>query len=313
MSLTVSIFQKPCPGCAANVAISTTRCDCGHSFESAANNLSPLEATLRDEELYEGYLTARAEQARQAAHLADQALAKDRSNAELLSAAILAREVAKSIDSDLAEQQDKITAIRKALRDVEPLAPVVSPAATKPSAVTKMSVAHQPPVTLSTPARPTPAATVSPLTADTEKTVAVAAPAKPASVPVWHAATTQKAAGVLAALKNAKAREANARAQQTKVKAEAEQSSIPATASTHGAVPPSAFRKEQASRADKIMEARKTIDGKECPNCTSSVPVNTTRCQCGFAFVSGGTELPSLTLCTGDFTALRNSLKLNLR
>ncbi len=61
------------------------------------------------------------------------------------------------------------------------------------------------------------------------------------------------------------------------------------------------------------MEARKTIDGKECPNCTSSVPVNTTRCQCGFAFVSGGTELPSLTLCTGDFTALRNSLKLNLR
>ena len=91
------------------------------------------------------------------------------------------------------------------------------------------------------------------------------------------------------------------------------QTSAPATASTHGTTPPSAFRMEQASRADKIMEARKTIDGKECPNCTSSVPVNTTRCRCGFAFVSGSTELPSLTLCTGDFTALRNSLKLNLR
>jgi hypothetical protein len=61
------------------------------------------------------------------------------------------------------------------------------------------------------------------------------------------------------------------------------------------------------------MESHKPADGKECPNCTSSVPTNTTRCRCGFAFVSDGTELPSLTLCTGDFTALRNSLKLNLR
>jgi len=313
MSLTLSIFQKPCPGCASSVAISAVRCDCGHSFESTANSLSPLEATLRDEELYESYLTARAEQARQAARMAEQTLAKDTSNAELVSAAALAREVAKSIDSDLAEQQNKIAAIRNALRDVEPLAPVVSPAATKPSTVTMMSVSHQPPVTPSTAARPTPAATVSPKLQELEKTLAVAAPAKPASVPVWHAAKTQKAAGVLAALKNAKAREANARAQQAKAKAEAEQLSAPATASTHGAVPPSTFRKEQSSRAEKIMEARKTIDGKECPNCTSSVPVNTTRCACGFAFVSGSTELPSLTLCTGDFTALRNSLKLNLR
>ena len=313
MSLTLSIFQKSCPGCASSVAISAVRCDCGHSFESTANNLSPLEATLRDEELYEGYLTARAEQARQAARMAEQALAKDTSNAELVSAAVLAREVAKSIDSDLKEQQNKIAAIRNTLRDVEPLAPVVSPAATKPSTVAKMSVSHQPPVTPSTPARPAPVVTVSPIPLDLEKTLPVAAPAKPASVPVWHATTTQKAAGVLATLKNAKAREAIARAQQAKAIAEAKQSSAPATASTHGAVPPSAFRKEQSSRAEKIMEARKTVDGKECPNCTSSVPVNTTRCQCGFAFVSGGTELPSLTLCTGDFTALRNSLKLNLR
>lgn len=309
----MSIFQKTCPGCASSVAISVVRCDCGHNFESAANNLSPLEATLRDEELYEGYLTARAEQARQAARIADQALAKDTSNAELVSAAALAREVAKSIDSDLAQQQSKIAAIRNALRAVEPLAPVVSPAATKPSTVTKMSASYQPSVTPTTPARPAPAASVSPIPLDLEKTLPVAAPAKPASVPVWHATTTQKAAGVLAALKNAKAREAIARVQQAKATAEAEQKPAPATTSAHGAALPSAFRKEQSSRAEKIMEARKTIDGKDCPNCTSSVPVNTTRCACGFAFVSGSTELPSLTLCTGDFTALRNSLKLNLR
>ncbi|HJW81764.1 MAG TPA: zinc ribbon domain-containing protein [Acidiferrobacterales bacterium] len=297
----MSIFQKPCPSCAASVAISATRCGCGHSFESAANNLSPLEATLRDEELYEGYLAARAEQARQAARRAEEVLAENTSNSELVSACALAREVAKSIDSDLAEQQKKIAAIRNALHDLEPVAPVVPPAA-KPSTVREKSVSRQSPKTPVTTARPSPIVTVSPIPVAAEKTLPVAAPAKPAPASVRHAATTQKAAGVLAALKNAKAREAVARAQQLK-----------AAASAHGTVPPSAFRKEQASRAEKIMEARKTIDGKECPNCTSSVPVNTTRCRCGFAFVSGGTELPSLTLCTGDFTALRNSLKLNLR
>lgn len=301
MSLSLSIFQKPCPSCAASVAISATRCGCGHSFESAANNLSPLEATLRDEELYEGYLAARAEQARQAARRAEEVLAENTSNSELVSACALAREVAKSIDSDLAEQQKKIAAIRNALHDLEPVAPVVPPAA-KPSTVREKSVSRQSPKTPATTARPSPIVTVSPIPVAAEKTLPVAAPAKPAPASVRHAATTQKAAGVLAALKNAKAREAVARAQQLK-----------AAASAHGTVPPSAFRKEQASRAEKIMEARKTIDGKECPNCTSSVPVNTTRCRCGFAFVSGGTELPSLTLCTGDFTALRNSLKLNLR
>jgi len=317
MSISLSIFQKPCPGCASSVATSAVRCDCGHIFESAANSLSPLETTLRDEELYEGYLAARAEQARQAACTAEEALADDTSNAELVAASALAREVAKSIENDLAEQQNKIAAIRKALRALEPAAPVVPPAATKPSTVTKKSASHRPPVTASAPARPAPAANVSPVQPDLKKTPPVAAPAKPVPVSVWHATTTQKAAGVLAALKNAKAREAVVRAQQAKAAAEAaaeaEKTSASAAVNTHGATPPSAFRMEQASRADKIMEARKTIDGKECPNCTSSVPVNTTRCRCGFAFVSGSTELPSLTLCTGDFTALRNSLKLNLR
>lgn len=268
---------------------------------------------LRDEELYEGYLAARAEQARQAACTAEEALADDTSNAELVAASALAQEVAKSIENDLAEQQSKIAAIRNALRELEPVAPVVPPAVTKPSTVTKKSASHRPPVTPSAPARPAPAATVSPIQSDLKKTPPVAAPAKPVPVSVWHATTTQKAAGVLAALKNAKAREAVVRAQQAQAAAEAEKTSAPAAVNTHGTTPPSAFRMEQASRADRIMEARKTIDGKECPNCTSSVPVNTTRCRCGFAFVSGSTELPSLTLCTGDFTALRNSLKLNLR
>jgi hypothetical protein len=106
---------------------------------------------------------------------------------------------------------------------------------------------------------------------------------------------------VLSALKSAKTRESIARARQA------------AVATRSSAVPPADFRKDQASRAEKIVEARKAADDKECPNCTSIIPINTTRCRCGFAFVEVSTELPSLTLCTGDFTALRNSLKTNLR
>jgi hypothetical protein len=353
------------------VAVGLARCDCGHVFESAGYSLSPLEATLRDEELYEGYLAARSEQARQAARTAHEALAEDTSNPELVAACALAREVAKSIEDDLVEQQNKIAAMRNTLRALEPAAPTVldPPAVSKSSAVTEKTASRQPPAAPSITARPTATATVAPAPAVLEKTNPVIAATEPASVPVWHVATTQsaagmsashqtpaapvsarptpaatmntipaasekttpvaaapakpasvwratttqKAAGVLAALKNAKVRESIARAQQAVAIAEMEKTSAQASANAHGAVPPSAFRKEQASKAEKIMEARKAIDGKECPNCTSCVPVNTTRCQCGFAFVSGGTDLPSLTLCTGDFTALRNSLKLNLR
>ena len=299
MSISSSIFQKPCPACASSVSVSAARCGCGHIFETATNSLSPLEAALRDEELYEGYLAARADQARQAAHSAEQALAEDAGNPELTSAAMLAIEVARSIDSDLAEQRNKIAAMRNALHERKPAAPVAAP---------KKASTARPVVKPSTPVR---RAATTPAPVASANSPSVTAPAKPVSTPVWQATTTQKAAGVLSALKNAKAREAIARAQQASAAAEAKKAS--AAASTHGAAPPSAFRKEQASRAEKIMEARKTVDGKECPNCTSSVPINTTRCRCGFAFVSDSTELPSLTLCTGDFTALRDSLKLNLR
>jgi hypothetical protein len=360
VSLSLSIFQKPCPGCASSVSVSATRCDCGHVFESASNSLSPLEASLRDEELYEGYLAARAEQAHQVAYVAEQALSEEADNPELASAAVLAREVARSIDDDLAEQRKKIAAIRKALpksvsvaptpiaTSVIPDSPVVAetraptqtialptvpeqPAPVVPSVIVKHESAV---VVADTPApagivvkptektRPAPAATAAPISTPTPPTVA-SKPVKTTSSPTWQATTAQKAAGVLAAIKNAKVRESLTRAKNAVVAAaRVEQKAVshapmpqpaPTAASVPSAAPPSAFRKEQASRAEKIMDAHKSVDSKECPNCTSSVPGNTTRCQCGFTFVTDGNELPSLTLCTGDFTALRNSLKLNLR
>jgi hypothetical protein len=370
VSLASSIFQKPCPGCAASVSVSATRCDCGHVFESAADSLSPLEASLRDEELYEGYLAARAEQAQQVARVAEQALAEEADNPELISAAALSREVAKSIDNDLAEQRKKIAAIQDALRKTQPVAPMPAAASViteaaipesavaaeapapvliiaKPvppkrpapiaasakiiaelpeSAVVAAAPAPAPKITVrpSAPTRPAPAAVVTPPSTPVLKPATSATSRVKPVTPTWQASTAQKAADVLAAIKNAKVRESLARAKNavvaaatTKEKAVVTHTPLPqpepASSSAPSVAPPSAFRKEQASKAEKIMEAHKAADDKECPNCTSRVLVNTTRCQCGFAFVSGGNELPSLTLCTGDFTALRNSLKLNLR
>jgi hypothetical protein len=325
VSISSSIFQKPCPACAASVSVGAARCHCGHQFESSANCLSPEEAALRDEELYEGYLAARADQSQQAARTAEQALAEDASNPEMISAAALAREVAKSIENDLAEQRSKIAVMQSALRAREPVphAPVGPSPTTELPAVavtTEKAAPTWPAVRSPAPERPARSANTIPTPGRVANPASVSAPAKTASAPVWKASTTQKAADVLAALKNAKARETVTRSQQAiAAAAHAKQTSAPHVPPpqpapvTASAVPSSEFRKEQASRAEKIMEARQPADAKDCPNCTSSVPITTTRCRCGFAFVSGGTELPSLTLCTGDFTALRNSLKLNLR
>lgn len=310
MSLSASIFQKTCPACALNAPVSAERCQCGHTFESATQLQSPQEIALRDEELYEGYLNARTEQAEQAAYIAAQALAEEPNNPEIIAAAELAREVAHAIEADLEAQRRKIAVLRAALPVV--IKPVV---ATTPLVA---PVAALPPLKMAPPLPLPDAPMIVEVAAPPKPTVATAAYAPQALNPKIHrASAAQKAAGVLAALKSAKAKEAAARAQQTlsleqKLKAQMAAQAVrqEATASTS---PSPSFRQEQAAKAEKVMEAHKLVDAKECSNCTASVPLNTSRCHCGFTFNSGSTDLPSLTLCTGDFTALRNSLKLNLR
>lgn len=288
MSTSYSIFQKPCPACASSVSIGADRCRCGHVFESSVKDQSPQEAALRDEELYESYLAARAQQARQAAHIAEEALAEKPGDDECISAAELAIEVANAIEADLAAQNTKISALRHALPAVKPVTRVALP---------DIAPLDLPVVTSIVAVRPVLTPTVSPAKANTAPTVQ------------HSASTAQKAAGVLAALKSAKARERVARARQAMA---TDQPAAPANTTPSG-VPPNSFRQDQASRAEKIMETHRTPDAKDCPNCTASVPLNTTRCHCGFAFISASSDMPSLTLCTGDFTALRDNFKLGLR
>lgn len=278
---------------------------------------------MRDEELYESYLSARAQQAQQAADSVERELAEKPRDPELISAAELAREVARSIEADLEAQRSKIAALRRALPPkpvVLPPLPKIGVAVAPPKVPVEVAVAPVAPKPV-----PVPAAeiTVAPSAQKIEKIELKAVTPEPVTTPkavktVARASATHKAAEVLAALKSAKAREAARRAREA-LEAEAKFAKQVAAdpdilvQTMPKNVPPPAFRQDQAAKAERVMESRKAADEKECPNCTASVPLNTSRCHCGFAFITGSSDLPSLTLCTGDFTALRNSLKLNLR
>ncbi len=300
MSGTLSIFQKVCPSCAAHIAVDAANCACGHEFETAGgnNSASADEQALRDEELYENYLAARAGQAAEAARAAAEWLAAEPDNSDRANAAQLAQEVASSLEADLNEQRTKINAMRRALGPRLMSAPPAKPAAAAPKPA-KQAAAK--------PAAPTQPAAKPPVGAARTALKPAAIPAKPAPMPAAAAvsaapalpsmSSTHKAAAALDAIKRAKAQE-----------------TVAATpAPTVTAIPPDSFRAEQAARASRaIAEQPKAATSKDCPNCTAAVPLATTRCRCGYTFVSGTNDLPTLTLCTGDFTALRNSLKLNL-
>lgn len=277
MSVSISIFQKVCPACASNVSVSAETCSCGHRFESETEAGSSIEAALRDEELYETYLIARAEQAKQATLAAFEAHSADPSNASKTAALELSRGVAKEVEEDLRAQREKIAALRNANASPTPKS---NPAPTGIPALSPSTARATPATTAPKPIAAKPAA---PRTPAAHAPVVSAAPA----------AVTSKAAGVLSAIKNAKAREMP-----------------PVTPNT---TPPAQFRHEQAGRADKVMETLASESGLNCPNCTATVPINTARCGCGYTFpTSGASDMPSLTLCTSDFTALRNNFLKDL-
>lgn len=112
----------------------------------------------------------------------------------------------------------------------------------------------------------------------------IAAPAPGVNGPT---AAASRISGVLSALKEAKARETAAPVPSAKASAQ--------------------FRQEQGARANKVMETLASETAVNCPNCTATLPANIARCACGYTFPRSSANIPSLTLCTSDFTALRNT------
>lgn len=275
--------------------------------------MSEGEAALRDEELYENYLAARAGQAAEAARAAADWLAEEPDNSDRATAAQLAQEVAKSLETDLNEQRAKIAALRHALgprplstppaksvvaatpKPVQQPKPVkpITPKPVVPAAVAPPR-ANMPPAALKP--QPTPSSGPAP---GVVATTSARAPTVGTEVVLPPLSSAHKAAAALEAIKRAKMIE--------NVATEPQAPAVSATA-------PESFRAEQSARASRVVAGQPAApaNSKDCPNCTASVPLAATRCRCGYAFVTSSNDLPTLTLCTGDFTALRNSLKLNL-
>lgn len=270
MSVSPSIFQKVCPACAAHVSLSAGQCRCGHQPE--ADETGSADDILRDEELYESYLAARVEQTRQAMVAAFEIHNADPRNADKKAALDLARNVAQDVEDDLRAQREKITALRNESIGT----------ATRPKPASGIMPSLTPPAPHTPAARPMPAA------AKPDRRTSPAPRVDGSTTTV-----TSRVAGVLSALKNAKARE-------TSVVVPGSNPAIP-------------FLQEQGAHADKIMENLASESVVNCPNCTATLPANTARCRCGYSFpASNASNIPSLTLCTSDFTALRNTFLKDL-
>lgn len=110
-----NIFLKSCPECASRIAVQAQACSCGYVFETGEiSDLLTPEARAREEQLYEEYLRARAEQAQEGARLA--AELAGRYPHDLEKAAVAAREqlAAQQAESELAAQAARVAALKTA-------------------------------------------------------------------------------------------------------------------------------------------------------------------------------------------------------
>lgn len=111
-----NIFLKSCPECANRIAVGANACSCGYMFESGEiKDLLTVEARARDEQLYEEYLRARAQQAHEAARLATELAERDPQDPEKARIAALERLAVEQAEAELAAQAARVAAMTKAL------------------------------------------------------------------------------------------------------------------------------------------------------------------------------------------------------
>ncbi len=77
---TSGIYKRPCPSCGALAPTGIDRCECGYAFESDAT--LPEDLALQEEEMFEAYINARAEQAIASVESARATLAADPKNTD---------------------------------------------------------------------------------------------------------------------------------------------------------------------------------------------------------------------------------------
>ena len=113
-----NIFLKTCPECAGTSSVAASACSCGYAFLSQAGPpVISQEDMVREEALYEEYLSMRAQQALEAAsvarHLAD-LFPYDREKGQESTKLQVAAEAAQA---ELLSQRARVAEMIEALKD----------------------------------------------------------------------------------------------------------------------------------------------------------------------------------------------------
>ncbi len=302
---TRSIFQKVCPGCMSTIPLDSRECSCGHPFdhEDMDESLSSEEIRLKAEELYESYLAARAEQATNAAKSARSEFARDPSNPENSDRVASAMQEAKMAEAALAAHAARVAEMRAALR-----ATARPPVLATPVASVKRAM---PPLKPASMLRPVRAARKAVTTNVVNAAVAASTRAKRAhktvvpltpKIPVKPAPAPTKpevALPVQTATPNIAFRQAQA-ARAEKIVHKVQEAKKPVAAMAKEKTPsrPVAEPKAKPVASAQTRNAPRlyALDNKDCPNCTSSVAKNVSRCRCGYEFPSSEQLIPPLSM-----------------
>lgn len=278
----MSIFEKDCPQCASPNPVRAVRCRCGYCFDP--ERLHQTDAVAQEERLYRDYLAARLVQAEAVLTVARSEFSADPENQVKAAQALLAEQALNAARAELR------SLLANTARRTSPAASVVAPVAKTP------------------PPRQPKTAKVVVVEARTARPRSAPKPVSRTPQPTLPSAT-ERPGPVFRAVQAVKAD----RVMQTK-KAE------PKRAPAKKAAPPASVAHTQPqgvpptppiARPTPLAPAKAAK--KECPHCTALLPVEATRCRCGFNLPTVTVDMPPVALDAETLALLAQGLDLGSR
>jgi hypothetical protein len=320
----VSIFNKICPRCAGENAVSDSRCQCGFVFDSAATtgSFQATEIALQEAEVYAEYLQVRMLQAKESAEVAIADQARSPEDGTKSSVAAEANAEFQAAKSEYDEQMKVVVQLRGESRATQDAETHRAQQAAWAKAAERAKTEKAKKAAEAEKAKKAAEAEKAKKAAEAEKAkkAAEAEKAKKAAEAekAKKAAEAEKAKKAAIAKKSASTKSAKPVAAKT----------IPAQTSSANvgqSTPTPAMKQKMASAADvaasrthqqksAVIVAAKPVrtnkpvapvkpvipTEKECPNCTASVALSVKECKCGYSFAQGAEKMDGIGLSEED-------------
>lgn len=313
------------------LGVDVKQCSCGYAFEQNDTGSSPSseEIRLNAEQLYETYLSARAEQAALAVKTTQAEFARHPENFEISERVAQTIRDAQGAQANLRAQIARVAALKKIMQaKTQPISTsvrvTVQPTGTR---ITRTVTPSRPaPMTRNTKpmgssrrADTRPAITTG-ITRRTVRKKPVSTPLQPTvSMPpvqtpapkVFRAAQAAKAEKIMHA---AHAKKQGSIALPTPPIAKTE--TLPGTekpAKVKVAITAKPVKAPEAPRPANVSKApptRMVALSRECPNCTAAVPGSEARCRCGYEFPCSEQLIPSLSMTDEERNLFMQGLSL---